>query len=531
MIIAYKQLISFGFIFHCIFGFSQDNGWLVQFKPGYDPLSMVNKIKTRSNKQLIIKTISTRKNIYTVYGWPTAGKDLLQWPEVLKIEENRLLAVRTTTPDDPQYSKQWSLERIKTDQVWDITTGGKTALGDDIVIAIFDDGYDLNHLDLQDNLWKNPGEIDGDDLDNDGNGYIDDVYGLDVFGRRDNHAKRNHGTSVSGIVGATGNNATGVTGVNWNAKILTCSSSASSILTEDLFLMYEYVISMKKEYLDSNGKKGANILVANGSLGIQGEPPSKFPLWCDYFDDMGDVGILYVTATTNILTNVDLTFDMPTNCTSPFLIGVTNTDINDRLANAGYGLKSVDLGAPGNGSFTTRIDNGYATFGGTSAAAPHVAGAIALLYSFPCEEYASRIKALPRQSALEMRDFVLNNVDKLTDLKDSTTSGGRLNIYKSLSELQSKYCQNIPVGKLVARLDGINYGSGSITVTIGGLPDLPVKFMLTNALGQVIYHETSEQNVLYRYRLELPVNIKYPGIYFLTVQQGKEIRTIKFFYM
>ncbi len=531
MTVAGKLLLSLALICRCLLGFSQDNGWLVQFKPNFDPISDLQKIQVRSSKQLIIKKISARKNIYSLSGWSKSVDDILSLPEVLKIEENRILSVRTTTPNDPQFAQQWSLERIKVDQVWDITTGGQTALGDDIVIAIFDDGYDLNHIDLRENLWQNPGEIDGDELDNDGNGYIDDVYGLDVFGRRDNHAKRNHGTSVSGIVGAIGNNTTGVSGVNWKVKILPCSSSASSILTEDLFLMYEYVIRMKKDYLESNGQKGANILVANGSLGIQGEPVSKFPIWCDYFEDMGDVGILYITATTNTLTNVDITFDMPTNCKSPFLIGVTNTDINDRLANAGYGPKSVDLGSPGNGSYTTRVDNGYATFGGTSASAPHVAGAIALLYSFPCEEFANRIKSLPRQTALDMRDFILNNVDKLDDLQDSTSTGGRLNVYESLADLQSKYCQNIPVGKLVARLDGINYSSGNITVTIGGLPDLPVKFMLTNALGQIIYHETSDQNVLYRYRLELPVNIKYPGIYFLTVQQGKEIRTIKFFYM
>lgn len=513
--------------------FGQDLGWIVQLEPSQRSIAWPQNLQPANvdNTQLQLRLVSARKNLYHLSGWTKSAHELLAQPGVLKIERNRTLYSRTTIPNDSQFEQQWSLERIKATQAWDVITGGTTATRDDIVIAVFDDGYDLNHPDLIENIWVNPNEVADDNIDNDSNGYIDDVYGFDAFGRQDNHAKRNHGTSVAGICGAKGNNSIGVSGVNWDIKLLPCSSSGNSIQTEDLFLMYEYVIAIKKAYLESNGARGANVLVANGSLGIQGEPPSEFPIWCDYFEDMGDVGILYVAATTNTLTNVDVTFDMPTNCNSPFLIGVTNTDNDDELANAGYGPKSVDLSAPGNGSFTTRIDNTYGVFGGTSAASPHVAGAIALLYSYPCEEFAQRLKTFPRQTALDMRDFILNNVDPLADLKDSTVSGGRLNIYNSMLDLQSKFCQDIPAGKLVVRMEGINYQNRSITLTMGGLRDLPVKFLITNALGQIIYHETSDLNVLYRYRFELPVNIENSGVYFLTVQQGKEIRTIKFFYM
>ncbi|MDX1410455.1 MAG: S8 family serine peptidase, partial [Saprospiraceae bacterium] len=126
-------------------------------------------------------------------------------------------------PNDQLWSEQWDMERIGMPQAWDISTGGLTTRGDTIVIAILDDGYDLTHEDLTGQIWHNHGEVPNDGVDNDQNGYIDDHAGLYLQSGNDDHPVAQHGTAVAGIIGASGNNGIGITGINWNIRILAIS--------------------------------------------------------------------------------------------------------------------------------------------------------------------------------------------------------------------------------------------------------------------------------------------------------------------
>ena len=113
-------------------------------------------------------------------------------------------------PDDPNLASQWGLFTIGTEKVWELTKGGVSALGDTIVVAILDTGFDINHEDLKGNIWINKGEKPGDKLDNDQNGYIDDVSGWNFIHQNATHIADNHGSSVAGIIGAKGNNGKGI---------------------------------------------------------------------------------------------------------------------------------------------------------------------------------------------------------------------------------------------------------------------------------------------------------------------------------
>ena len=355
----------------------------------------------------------------------------------------------TAIPDDPLYSKQWDMLKIKADLVWDVTTGGKTACGDDIVVGIGEPGFGYNrkHEDIAGNLYINKAEIAGDGKDNDGNGYIDDVNGIDAV-RLDGQIAadpQRHGTSVLGIIGAKGNNKIGVSGVNWNVKMLLVSAMSTEA---DAVAGYLYMIKMRKLYNESNGKKGAFIVATNYSGGIDFAKASSFPLWCGMFEQLGAVGILSVGAGPDKSVDVDKVGDIPTTCASEYLIAVTNSNKTDGLTSgAGFGVLNMDLAAPGGyyggtiiqGCFTAKSDdtmnNKYEEFTGTSASAPHVAGAIALLYSIPDSALCKAARANPSATALFMKSIIMENVDKLTTFSGNTVSGGRLNVSKAFNAL------------------------------------------------------------------------------------------------
>lgn len=358
--------------------------------------------------------------------------------KVLTAQVNHLVSHRATEPDDPQYAQQWQYYQandkdIDADEAWDITTGGMTANGHEIVVAIIDDGLDFTHPDIVDNLWTNTNEIDGNNIDDDGNGFIDDVIGWNAYNNTDNIGGGGHGTPVTGIVGAKGDNGIGVAGVNWNVKLMIIQGGGAEA---EALAAYSYALENRKLYNETNGAKGAFVVATNASWGVDQGQPADAPLWCAMYDTLGENGILNTGATANAEWDIDVIGDLPTGCPSEFLIAVTNMNRQDEKVNgAGYGDETIDLGAPGQGTWTTAFGNSYGGFGGTSGATPHVTGTIALLYAAPSMEFADLAISDPEEAARKVKDYILDNVDPNPSLVGITTTEGRLNVFNAIQAL------------------------------------------------------------------------------------------------
>lgn len=362
---------------------------------------------------------------YVLDATPSSIEELRQYAFVNRVYEDLPVSWRRE-PNDPAYINQQDMNLIGMPKAWDITTGGITAYGDTIVVAIIDEGYEINHPDLIDNIWHNYDEIPGDGIDNDENGYKDDYTGYNVKFDNDQHAVSHHGTSVAGIIGGVGNNDVGITGVNWNVKLLLMSGALQQ---SEIILAYQYMIDMRNLYEATNGEKGAFIVASNLSAGIDGAHAIDFPLWCMMYDKLGEEGILSVCAAPNNPINVDEDGDMPTTCSSPFMIAVTNVDLTDNLVeNAGFGPLSIDMAAPGHGTVTTSSGMTYKEFPGTSAATPHVTGAIALMYSTPCPLFLDDLDSDPEGVASKVRDIIFATARLNNSLEGITLTERRLQV-------------------------------------------------------------------------------------------------------
>lgn len=369
-----------------------------------------------------------------------------QYEGTISVFKNRKLQARTI-PNDPLITKQWQYENTGANgglagadmsmyKAWDIVTGGVNYNGDTIVVCVIDDGVNGNHEDLKDNMWVNHAEIPDNGIDDDQNGYVDDYLGWNVKFNNDSlYYGGSHGTPVAGIIGARGNNSIGVSGVNWNVKILPINYGDAT--EANALASYAYAYTMRKQYNETNGAKGAFIVATNTSWGIDKAHAEEAPLWCSLYDSLGSIGIINIAATTNSNTDVDIEGDLPTSCTSPFLITVTNlNNVDQKVTGAGYGRKSIDLGAYGQQVYTINR-TGYGTFGGTSGATPHVTGMMALLYAVPCPIFDSIVKANPGGAAFIARDMLLYGVVSLPSLNNVTTTGGKLNAFRALTNMKS----------------------------------------------------------------------------------------------
>ena len=346
---------------------------------------------------------------------------LEQHPLVEYIEPNTLYYLDSTVSDDPALPQMWALNNtgqtggtpdadIDAPEAWSITTGSP-----EVVIAVIDSGVDLDHVDLAANLWTNPGEIAGNGLDDDQNGFVDDVHGWD-FSSRDNdpspagEACRGHGTHVAGTIGAAGNNNTGVAGVNWNVKIMPLK--AFTILLDSLCVADTAALIAAIQYYTDMG-----VHISSNSWG--GLLPNLSMFYAIQASDS-----IFVAAAGNgfldaIGDNNDETPFYPAGYPLPAIIAVAATDHDDKRATfSNYGPQSVDLGAPGVDILSTLPDNLYGTFSGTSMATPHVAGVVGLLQAQD-----------PTLTNNEIIWRVLNGTDPINL---PVLTGGRLNAYQAL---------------------------------------------------------------------------------------------------
>jgi len=365
-------------------------------------------------------------------------------PSVTLVQFNHQIQNRNTTPNDTQFGGQWwhvndgsnggTVDAdMDSDEAWDITTGGVTATGDTIVVCVVDDGGDLDHPDLIANNWVNYHEIPGNNIDDDGNGYVDDYLGWNPQGDNDNVDNGSHGVNVAGMVGAVGDNNTGVVGVNWNVKIMnmTYASAQEAAVIE----AYTYPLVMRRLYEQTSGAQGAFVVATNSSWGINFGDPADSPLWCAFYDTLGQAGILSAGATANLDIDIDVEGDLPTACSSEYMISITATNNQDVRTFSGYGATTVDLGAPGEDVLTTDPGGGYGSTSGTSFASPATAGAVALMYSAPCASLAAIAHSSPALAAQIVRDAIFDGVDPVSNLTNECVTGGRLNLKGALDQI------------------------------------------------------------------------------------------------
>ncbi len=402
-----------------------------------------------TSRYAIEKVLVRRLNIVSIklkndkIGGPlSAIKELENNPFIDKVMPDTKVS-RRNIPDDAQFNQQWALQNtgqsggtidadIDAPEAWDLSTGGVTPLGDTIVVAIVDGGMLLTHADLIPNLWTNWGEIPGNGIDDDNNGYIDDIHGWNAYSSNGSIPSDGHGTHVAGIVGAKGNNGNYVSGVNWDVKLMALggSSGTTSIVLE----AYGYILDQRAIYDSTGGVSGAFVVATNSSFGVNNADcnSATYSLWNDMYNAMGQYGILSCGATMNNNSNVDVTGDVPTGCESDYMVSVTNTTRNDsKNSGAAYGATTIDLGAPGTQILSTYTGGGTSSLSGTSMASPHVAGAIGFMHASMSSGLASFYRSSPDQGAIIIKQIILDGTDQLASLNGITVSGGRLNLYNS----------------------------------------------------------------------------------------------------
>lgn len=290
-----------------------------------------------------------------------------------------------------------------------------------VFVGVIDEGIQITHPDLAANMWVNPFEIPNDGIDNDGNGYVDDVHGWDfngndnsVFDGAQGSNKDSHGTHVAGTIGAVGGNGVGVAGVNWDVTMISLKVLGDNGgSTADVIRAIDYLTDLKLRH-------GLNVVASSNSYGCSG---CYSQLMLEAIERGGDAGILFVAAAGNSAVDTGITPHYPSsypcdrggtrgwNC----VLSVASITSNGLLSSfSNYG-DDVHLGAPGSGIWSTVPVNAYSSFSGTSMATPHVSGAIALCASVD-----------PTLSAHEVRDLVLATVVATPSLQGKVATGGRL---------------------------------------------------------------------------------------------------------
>ena len=384
------------------------DAWIVGTNTAAGSMGIRTGWQTSSLGEGFVSLIAPGASPTDILGWSrtTAG--------IRSIEPDRVVTA-SALPNDPSFSRLWGLDNrgqtgglanadIDAPAAWDVTTGSRS-----VVVAVIDTGIDYNHPDLAANVWRNPRETSGDGVDNDGNGYIDDVYGWNFANNTANVFDDNsHGTHVAGTIGAVGNNGSGITGVNWQVSIMGLKflDSSGSGTTSAAIAALNYATMMRRTY-------GVNIVATNNSWGGGGASTALR----DAITAGGNAGILCIAAAGNESSNNDSVGSYPANSVGTFGLSVAATDSSNRLASfSNYGATTVQVAAPGVGIYSTTPNNTYASYSGTSMATPHVAGLVALMAA-----------ANPQATATQIRSTILSTVTPVSGLAGKCSTGGVIN--------------------------------------------------------------------------------------------------------
>lgn len=335
----------------------------------------------------------------------------LQQSGLVRYAEPDSVMQATAIPNDPRYNELWGLDTIQAEQAIE-----QLALinpqATDVIVGVIDTGVDYNHPDLAANMWINVGEVAGNGIDDDLNGYVDDVHGWDAANNdgdpMDDHF---HGTHVAGTIGAVRDNNEGIAGVTPYVRLMALKflNSAGSGTSSGAVELLNYVHLMKQD-------RGIDIRLTNNSWGGGGYTQSLR----DAIAASNDYGVLFVAAAGNDGRNVDDQPSYPSSYALDNIISVAATDRNDELAYfSNYG-SGVDIAAPGVDILSSYPNGAYNAISGTSMAAPHVSGAISLLFSMD-----------PSLSIVDAKDTLLNSGDIIPSLVGKTTNAARLNVYNA----------------------------------------------------------------------------------------------------
>ena len=414
---------------------------IVRLHKGSDPKMVLDKMPNEFDLK-INRCLSKHTDIWLFNYDQTASiheviENLYRIEEVWLAQTNTLVELRQA-PNDPLFTNQWQHQNIDAEDAWDITTGGTAASGEDIVVCIIESANVMGHPDLVGNHWTNTAEtLDG--TDTDGNGYIDDVNGWNVSTNNHNIGTGGHGTQVAGMIGAKGDNGVGVVGANWDVKMMVVAGYNNPFTQANIVEAYTYPLDARLLWNATDGAEGAFVVATNASWGIDNADPADYPIWCGFYQDLGEAGILNCGATSNSNVNVDVVGDMPTGCLNDYMVAVTATDINDVKTFAGYGVNSINVAAPGDNIYTTN-NSGYGNTQGTSFASPYTAGVIGLMYSIPCTSFMDFVKSDPQGAADMVRNALYDGVDQTAQLQGMVTSGGRINAKNSIDLLMAIAC-------------------------------------------------------------------------------------------
>jgi subtilisin family serine protease len=401
-----------------------------------------------------------------------------------KVEPDHLVFAMYV-PDDPRFEEQWALRNtgtvvgtagsdIRATRAWDAVTDAF-----DSPVAVIDTGVDLDHVDLVDNLWRNPGEIPANGLDDDANGKIDDIFGWDFYNEDptpgDEHG---HGSHIAGIIGAVGGNAIGVSGVAPRAQIASLrfmGKDASGFASDAVRAI---------RYANENGFR-----VLNCSWGLY----SPSSLLRDALIEATQAGSLVVCAAGNDGLNIEAIPIYPASYNLPGILCVTSTDARDRAdPGANYGGESVDLGAPGRSILSLDKDGGYRYRTGTSMACAHVAGVAALAFS-----------AKSDLGVVELADLIVTSGDALETLVGRSSSGRRLNAARLMAGLSL----GVPVSTAPESLV-VKAGHGqSIELAPPGAPvsllsTLPQGFAFDSATNRLSGSAIKDEELVFRFSVQ-----------------------------
>ena len=364
----------------------------------------VNEMKRMRHSSLAIMKINDRSK--------SIGQVIreLESSDQIEYAEPDYIVKAITAPDDTYYSRLWGLNNsdngadVDAPEAWEIESGNG-----EVIVAVIDTGVDYNHVDLAENMWKNPGEIPGNGIDDDKNGYVDDVYGIDVGNSDSDPMDDNkHGTHCSGIIGAVGNNHLGVIGICPNVRIMACKflSAEGFGATSDSIECIDYAIA-----------NGATIL--SNSWGGDSYTKSLE----EAIERAKDAGVLFLAAAGNSTGNNDEEPFYPASYINENIIAVASIAQDDRLSwFSCYGATTVDVAAPGSDIYSTVPGSQYDYLSGTSMATPLVAGIAALLKSNdPSLDWSS------------IKQRIIETSVKTPALEGKVVSSGRVNAYNALS--------------------------------------------------------------------------------------------------